>query len=121
MILVDSSVWIEHIRSDGSVLDDLLDSNSILIHDFVIGEILLGHLKKRKAITNLMSILPRAIIATNNEVIEFIENNKLFGLGIGFVDAHLMVSAILSKAKLWTYDKKLKEIAKNLGVAYLGN
>lgn len=118
MILVDTTVWVDHLRASDDGLAHLLDAGSVLTHPFVIGEVALGHLKPRETILGLLSSLPKALVATETEVLAFIEKHKLFGLGIGYVDAHLLAAAQLtSGASLWTRDKRLRGIAQSLGLA----
>ena len=119
MILVDTSIWIDHLRHGDAQLEHLLGCGQVLTHNFVIGELALGNLHKRQAILGLLGDLPKATQANDGEEFEFIENNKLYGLGIGFVDAHLLASTRLTAAQLWTRDKKLNEIAKKLSVAHI--
>lgn len=121
MILLDASIWIDHIRSaDRSVLA-LLEGGRTLCHPFVIGEVGLGDFRDRDAFLFELKKLPAAELASDNEVMELIERHRLFGRGIGYVDAHLLASAFLtSDAKLWTRDKRLKEAAVYLKLAAEG-
>ncbi len=118
MILVDSSVWIDHFRKGSEELKELLHSNQVLLHDFVIGELALGNFRNRTAILQMLNNLPKAIPATADEIFLFIDKHRLYGLGIGYIDSHLLASAILTQARLWTNDKKLKTIAAKLGCSY---
>ena len=119
MILVDTSVWVDHLRSGNAELGELLEAGQVLMHAFVIGELALGSLspRQRKLILQALRDLPYATPATDDEVLDFISRYALHGLGIGYVDAHLLVSARLSGADLWTRDKRLSEIAVKLGLA----
>lgn len=118
MILVDTSVWIDHLRKSNRDLVELLAGGLVLTHPFVVGELALGNLRQRTAILEALSNLPSAIVATNAEVLDFIERASLFGRGIGYVDAHLLAAARLSAgAALWTHDKKLDELGRELGLA----
>jgi predicted nucleic acid-binding protein len=117
MILVDTSVWVDHLRKDDARLKALLGAGQVLIHSFVIGELALGNLRQRDAILQSLLDLPPAVMAGDSEVLGFIERNALFGLGIGYVDAQLLASARLSAALLWTHDKRLHEVASKLGLA----
>ena len=121
MIIVDSSIWIDHFRFGDIELTDLLGREQVLIHPFVVGELALGNFRKRDAILGLLDVLSKAVSVNDDEVLTFIESNKLYGLGIGYVDVHLLASSRLSEAKLWTRDKKLNEAAKKLGCAYTGH
>jgi predicted nucleic acid-binding protein len=117
MILVDTSVWVDHLRRNHARLKALLEAGQVLIHSFVIGELALGNLRQREAILQSLQDLPKAVSAGDGEVLGFIERNALFGLGIGYVDAQLLASARLSAALLWTHDKRLHEVAIRLGLA----
>ncbi len=118
MILVDTTVWVNHLRAGDSRLTGLLDGGRVITHPFVIGEIALGHLKPRGEILRLLANLPTAIGATDGEVLEFIDTHKLFGSGIGYIDAHLLAAVKLSAgAALWTRDKRLHSMAAELGLA----
>ena len=117
MILVDTSVWIDHLRSGDKQLEHLLDAGIALTHPFVIGEIALGSLRKREEILSALSGMPKATVATGAEALEFIERHALFGRGIGYVEVHLLASARLTGAALWARDKRLHGIAAGLGLA----
>ncbi len=118
MILVDTSVWVDHLRADNTALAALLDAGRVFIHPFVIGELALGALRQRETVLTALSDLPLAIVATDPEVLIFIERHALFGRGVGYVDAHLLASARLTAgAALWTKDRKLHNVADALGLA----
>ena len=117
MILVDTSVWIDHFRHTENGLVRLLNFASVLTHPFVIGELALGHLKNRGEKSDALRNLPQAIIATDGEVMHLIDSNSLHGKGIGYIDAHLLAAAKLSKATIWTRDKALLKISKSLHLA----
>lgn len=120
MVLVDTSVWIDHLRSNEPELVRLLESNRVLGHPFVRGELALGNLSKRQLILKALDNLPQAPVAFNDEMKVFIENHALFGLGIGFIDAHLLASTRLAvNAKLWTRDKRLLVTASKFDLAYI--
>jgi predicted nucleic acid-binding protein len=118
MILVDSSIWVDHLRRGEKMLKALLAAGSVLTHPCVIGELALGHLRQRTEILRSLHDLPQAICASDEEVLAFIESSALAGLGIGYVDAKLLASARLSSARLFTYDKRLHEVAVKLSLAY---
>lgn len=119
MILVDTSVWIDHLRKTDSKLVQLLSKGQVLMHPFIIGELACGNLHKRQQILMLLENLPKAKQASNQEVLYFIENNQLMGYGIGYIDAHLLASTALTHgAKICTYDKRLKSLSNNLGLQY---
>ncbi len=118
MILVDTSIWIDHLRSHDTRLANLLTQNSVLCHTFVRGELALGHLKQRDTILSAMDNLPQAVVAYPNEINYFIETHALFGLGIGLIDVHLLASTQLSgNTRLWTRDKRLLAVAMRMNLA----
>ncbi len=119
MVIVDTSVWINHFNSSDLDLVVLLDNNRVLMHDFVLGEIACGSLKARIQKLELLNDLPKSAIAEISEVLFFIEKNKLMSKGIGFVDTHLLASASITKCKVWTYDKRLQLAAEQLKLSYL--
>lgn len=116
MILVDSSVWVDHLRGSDPVLVRLLTAGQVLAHPFVIGELALGSLRQRETVLGALQGLPQAIVADEGEVLGFIDRYALAGIGIGYVDAHLLASARLSVATLWTRDKRLNGAAQRLGL-----
>jgi predicted nucleic acid-binding protein len=120
MILADSSVWIDHIRSPLAALDSALDERLLFCHPIVIGEVACGNLRDR-FILSAMFDLPQAIVAEHVEVFHLIEQRRWMGRGAGFMDLHLLSSAILSDLKLWTRDKRLAELAAELGLLYEHN
>ena len=115
MILADTSVWVDHLRRSDSALRAALEANQICIHPMVIGELACGNLRNRTILVNLQ-LLPHATVATHDEALAMIEQHKLMGRGVGFVDVHLLASARLSKATLWTRDKRLAAIAAEFGL-----
>jgi len=118
VILVDSSVWVDHLRKGNATLAHMLDHKRVLAHPFVVGELALGSLTQRKAILAALQDLPQAIVASETEVLRFIDQEALHGRGIGYVDAHLLASARLTAgASLWTRDKRLHTVADQLGLA----
>jgi predicted nucleic acid-binding protein len=117
VILVDSSVWIEHLRRESPDVSSLLSSRRILVHPFVIGEIAVGHLRNRRQILNTLLDLPAAVVASDKEVLEFIERYLLAGRGLGYIDVHLLTAARLSNAGLWTADKRLQASAELLSLS----
>lgn len=123
MILVDTSVWIDHLRYGDSNLVNLLNTGQVLAHPFVIGELALGGLRQRDVILDTLNNLPRAKIAADEEVLAFINQSKLYGLGVGYIDAHLLASVRLTPGTLlWTRDKRLCAAASQLGLlAALGH
>lgn len=117
MTLVDTSVWIDHMRLSDLTLVRLLDRREVLAHPFVIGELALGSLRQRDAILDALRGLPSALVATDTEVQAYIDRHALFGLGIGYVDAHLLAGTALTRgARLWTRDRRLAAAAARAGV-----
>ena len=116
MILVDTSVWIEHFRVGNRVLGEILDRALALTHPFVIGELACGNLKNRTRILSDLRALPSADAASHEEVLRLVEERKLWGRGIGWIDGHLLASSLLSSCQLWTLDRQLAEVARKAGV-----
>ena len=117
MILVDTSIWIDHLRRGNAALTRLLGTGQVLAHPFVTGEIALGNLRQREAILGALSDLPQANIANDDEVLRFIDQHSLYGLGIGYIDAHLLAAVRLTPTTtLWTNDKRLAHAADQLGL-----
>ncbi len=121
MILVDTSVWIDHLRAGDEKLARLLDDNQVLMHSCVVGELACGNLNNRTEVLTLLRGLPQAALATDPEVLYFIEQHRLMGRGIGYIDAHLLASVSLaSPSLLWTRDRRLASVAADLGRSYEG-
>jgi len=118
MILVDTSIWVSHLRNGNSKFEELLNDGDVFCHPFIIGELACGNIKNRTEILSLLSALPKVDLLNNAEALLFIERNDLMGKGLGLVDIHLLASAILSEAALWTLDTKLKHEAHILSIAY---
>ena len=117
MILVDTSVWADHIRRRDEKMAMLMTEGQVLIHPFVVGELALGNLENRELYLTSFASFPSSKMASDDEVMAMIEARGLFGSGIGYVDAHLLAAARLSHAKLWTNDKRLHAAAVKLGLA----
>jgi predicted nucleic acid-binding protein len=118
VILVDTSVWIDHLRAGDATLIEFLNRCRVLIHPYVIGELALGSLRQREVILAALQNLPSVTVASEDEVMRFIAQQKLFGMGIGYVDAHLLAAVRLTPASsLWTRDKRLANVAENLGLS----
>lgn len=117
MALVDTSVWVAHLRQGSVRLEKLLNNGDVVSHPFIIGELACGNLKNRSEILALLQTLPTAVQAEHEDVMHFIENNRLMGKGLGYIDVHLLVSARLTGVPLWTFDKKLNEMAAKLQIA----
>ena len=118
MVLVDTSVWINHLRKGVVQLEKLLVDGEVVCHPFVIGELACENIKNRSEILALLQDLPKLATIDLPEFLYFIEHNHLSGIGIGFVDVHLLASARLFGVSLWTNDKRLKEIAIKLKIFY---
>jgi hypothetical protein len=118
VILVDTSIWIDHLRSGSSALASLLQEDFVSTHDFVIGEVACGNLRNRTEVLGLLQSLPRLAAATEDEVLFFIEQQQLMGRGVGYIDAHLLAAAVMHGARLWTKDRRLKTIAEEKGWAH---
>ncbi|MGA2771885.1 MAG: PIN domain-containing protein [Bryobacteraceae bacterium] len=116
MVLADTSVWIQHFRKGEPTLADHLSEGLVLMHPFVSGELACGNLKSRAAILSDLHALPPAKLASHTEVLQLIEDRRLWGRGLGWVDAHLLASALLSHCGFRTLDKKLGEAAAELGL-----
>lgn len=119
LILIDSSVWIDHIRSPLAELATLLDAQRVVQHPFATGEVALGSMVNRERIVATLTSLPQAAVGDEVTFLKFIEANEIFGTGLGFVDCHLLVSTESHQAALWTHDKRLRVQAERLGLAYL--
>lgn len=117
MTLVDTSVWVDHLRRGNTRLGRLLGDGLVLTHPFVVGELALGRMRRRPEILGLLGELPRAEAAQHGEVLEFVERHGLAGSGVGWVDAHLLVSAALSGVGLWTLDRRLSLAAQRLSLS----
>ena len=118
MVLVDTSVWVAHLRAGAIGLEALLNEGHVVCHPFIVGEIACGNLRNRSGILSLLQALPAAVQAEHEEVMQFIENDNLMGKGLGYIDMHLLASARLTEVPLWTLDKKLNEVSSKLGLAY---
>jgi predicted nucleic acid-binding protein len=117
MILVDTSIWIDHLRHGDPVMQQLLDAQSVLMHPFVYGEISLGSLRDRQAYMLDLATLPVAPVVQDDEIHTLIERQRLFGTGIGLIDVHLLASTLIGDEDLlWTRDRRLGTVARRLGV-----
>ena len=118
MVLVDTSVWVSHLRDGNTELANLLNDGRVFCHPLIVGELACGNLKDRSVILSLLQLLPTAIEAEHEEVLAFIENNRLMGKGLGYVDVHLITSSILTGVSVWTLDKKMAQAADSLNISY---
>lgn len=116
MILVDTSVWVDHFRNGNAALGGLLSEAFVLLHPFVIGELSCGNLKNRAGLLRDLNALPLATQASHDEVLRLMEEHRLSGSGIGWIDAHLLASAMLSHSHFWTMDGRLEKAAKQVGL-----
>jgi len=117
VILVDTSVWIDHLRRGNNRLIAMLNNGEVLCHPFVIGEVACSHLQNRGEVLNLLKALPEVCIAEHSEVLHLVNMDKLYGRGLGWVDLHLLASASLTRCSLWTLDKRLQSVSAELKVS----
>ena len=118
MIIVDTPVWVHHFRKSNEELGELLDDGDIMIHPFVIGELALGQLRNRAEIISLMEKLPQAPTLTQNDLLTLIENHKLWGSGIGWVDLNILGSSLITDTLVWTLDKSLMRTCQKLDCCF---
>ncbi len=115
MILIDTSIWIDHLQNRNLLVEDLLRRKCVVCHPLVVGELAIGRLRDRKVVIESLMDLPQAIVAMNSEILRFIEIHALFGIGIGYIDAGLLASVKLTpNGSLWTLDKRLQAAAEKL-------
>lgn len=117
-VLADTSIWIDYLSSGNPGMGALLDKEVVAMHPFVIGELACGNLKDRPAFLARLRLIPHAPSASQEEAMHFLENNKLWGFGINWVDLHLLASSRLAGAYLWTRDKALQKAAEKLRIAF---
>lgn len=117
MVLVDTSVWADHLRRHDAAMARLLEAREVLVHPFVIGELACGLFPRRSEILDLLSKLPSAPLLGQAELLDFIDRHALAGKGVGFVDIHLLAAALVARAGLWTRDRRLAQAAAALGAA----
>lgn len=121
MILVDTSIWVDHVRIGDPQLVALLEDGLVMAHPWVTGELALGYLSRRGEILRLLHNLPQATVATDVEVLTLIDNQHLVGSGLGYVDAHLLAATMMTtRSRLWTRDKRLAAVAAQHGLAQQG-
>ncbi|MGD2090914.1 MAG: type II toxin-antitoxin system VapC family toxin [Candidatus Aminicenantes bacterium] len=118
MVLVDTSVWVSHFRYGNCHLEKLLNNEDVMCHPFVIGELACGNMENRDEILLLLHSLPTAGLAEQSEVLRFINAHRLMGRGLGLIDIHLLISALLSDVLFWTLDKKLRLVSFESNVCY---
>ena len=119
MVLVDTSVWVRHLRKGDTGLASLLNNGEVVCHPFIIGEIACGMLKNRATILSLLQALPMATEARHEEVMGLIENHRLMGKGLGYIDVHLLASALATNVPIWTLDKALSQTSSKMRLAFL--
>jgi predicted nucleic acid-binding protein len=116
MILVDTSVWVSHLRRGDAHLEVLLNDGEVVCHPFIIGELACGHIGNRNEIVTLLNSLPSCLSVEHNEVLQFIQKNQLTGKGLGYIDVTLLASAKLTGAFIWTFDLSLKRVSGSLKI-----
>ena len=116
MILADSSIWIDHLRSPEQTLVSLLEAEQIVVHPWVTGELACGNLADRENTLELLRSVPQARVVDEDEVLFFIDRHRIAGKGVGYIDMHLLASAALGTLKIWTRDRRLGEVAALLGL-----
>ena len=114
MTLVDTSVWVDHFQKGNTELQNLLQSNEVLMHPFIMGELSCRTMRNRGEILRLLQELPEARVAEHEEVLGLVERKRLWGRGIGWIDVHLLASALLSRSTIWTLDRQLSRVASSL-------
>lgn len=117
-ILVDTSVWVNFLKKGDETLSHLLMNFEVVCHPYIIGELACGRIEKRNEFFPMLGRLPQSSLAEHAEVIDFIERNKLIGRGVGYIDIHLLISALLNDILLWTADKKLSGLAKDFKIDF---
>lgn len=115
MVLADTSVWIEHFRRREPTLALRLSEGAVMMHPFVSGELACGNLKDRTAVLSDLRALPSVLVASDNETLRLIEDRRLWGRGLGWIDVHLLAAALLSNCRFWTFDTRLARAAAELG------
>ncbi|HCP31984.1 TPA: VapC toxin family PIN domain ribonuclease [Candidatus Acetothermia bacterium] len=118
MVLVDTSIWVSHLRKGNACLKTLLEKAEVVCHPFIIGELACGNIANRTEILSLLHALPAAVVAKHEEVLRLIESHRLMGSGLGLIDVHLLASALLTRVPLWTADKRLRAASAELNIAY---
>lgn len=120
MVLVDTSIWVDHLRANDETLVRLLEQGQVGIHPMIIGELACGHLRQREALLGLWQCLPQVTLARHDEVLHYLHSQQLMGKGIGWVDLHLLTSVRLTpNAWLWTRDRRLAAVAQSVGNHWL--
>jgi predicted nucleic acid-binding protein len=120
VILVDTSVWVEHLRRGNARLAGLLDQGQVACHPFVIGELMLGTFKNRTEVLDLLAELPAAQVVRHEDALTLVTQRALFGKGLGWVDVHLVSSALVERVPFWTLDRRLAAVARALNAGWEG-
>lgn len=118
MILVDTSIWVDHLRSSDQALSSILEEGMVACHPWIIGELALGSIKERSEFLQMLGLLPQVDVVEQRKVMAFIERHRLFQRGIGWVDAQILVSAASWPCRIWTRDKRLADAAQDLGILW---
>ncbi|MCL0060817.1 type II toxin-antitoxin system VapC family toxin [Dehalococcoidia bacterium] len=118
MVIADTSVWISHLRDGNPELENLLYEGEVVCHPFIVGELACGNIENRDEILSLLQSLPMVVSASYDEVLQFIQYNDLMGKGLGYIDVHLLTSAVLTDVTIWTLDKKLRLVSSAMGINY---
>ena len=118
MVLVETSVWIRHLREGDSDLEQPLNNGEVMCHPYIVDELACGNMKNRHEVLSLLQLLPLTTLARHEEILQFIEMNHLMGKGLGYIGVHLAASAVLSGVPILSYDKKLNEVSEELGIRY---
>lgn len=118
MVLIDTSVWVSHLRHANFRLQKLLEEGRVVSHPFIVGELACGNISNRTEILSLMQSLPMLDVIEHEESLIFIEHNQMMGKGLGFVDVHLLAAAMLAGIPLWTQDRKLKQACSLLDIEF---
>jgi predicted nucleic acid-binding protein len=119
MILVDTSVWIDHLHNANEGLKELLLSNQVCIHPYILGELSCGNISNRNEVLSLFRALPIIDAALDEQVFAFIEERKLYGKGLGFIDVHILASALIHHLYVWTNDKSLQRVIREFGISFI--
>jgi predicted nucleic acid-binding protein len=117
VILVDTSVWVDHLRTADARLAELLRDGQVLCHPFIVGELACGNLRRRAEILSLLADLPQLPAIPSEDVMRFIDVHRLMGRGLGWIDVHLLATAFVSRERIWSRDRRLADAANRLGVA----
>jgi predicted nucleic acid-binding protein len=118
VVLVDTSIWISHLQTGDAHLKQLLEQGEVACHPFIVGELACGNIQNRTKVLSLLRALPMASMAEHGEVLHFIDGHSLMGIGLGFIDVHLLASALLSSVPLWTADRQLMTASAELNINY---